>query len=588
MAQRQGYHLAADTESVIFRKVNEMLATKDKNWGNAGEMAKLLEAVKGRLSLRIRELPKEQRTAEVYQTIQPEDIPFEQRKVLSADEALAELDKLVGLDNIKTQMRQMVESFRADDARAKLTGEIVHREAPHYIFMGNPGTGKTTVARLMADILTSLGVLSRGHLVEVTEKDLVAGYTGQTAIKTSNVIDSAMGGVLFIDEAYSLNKGEGGGFGQEAINTLLQRLTADAGKFVCVLAGYTKEMNEFLQTNSGLERRFRKIEFCDYEPAALEQIFRNLLKKHDMRLDDGAEKGLAAYFRTVYDQRNPQSFGNAGAVVNIFKQAKERQGARLAPMMEMGQCSPDDLRTLTLVDIAGDQARANASTEEMMHAFDRLIGAASAKKKMENLLNQIKLNRRRAELTHVPFQNLSICFAFIGHPDTGQKEFRQAMTRVLSDIGLIEKDAVKTWQASQLLTTLTQNGAERRLIDEMLAQHGKTIYIIDANPSEWKEVEEQLPVLSEFINDRFVFDDYTPQELASLFVDYLHANSMRLADDAMETLVGYFGSHAEGGRGEMKLLYNEVIFRQNTRLSASDDISDEALITIDKADIPTD
>lgn len=588
MAQRQGYHLAADTESVLFRKVNEMLATKDKNWGNAGEMAKLLEAVKGRLSLRIRELPKEQRTAEVYQTIQPEDIPFEQRKVLSADEALAELDKLVGLDNIKQQMRQMVESFRADEARAKLTGEIVHREAPHYIFMGNPGTGKTTVARLMADILTSLGVLSRGHLVEVTEKDLVAGYTGQTAIKTSNVIDSAMGGVLFIDEAYSLNKGDGGGFGIEAINTLLQRLTADAGKFVCVLAGYTKEMTAFLQTNSGLERRFRTIQFEDYGPGALEQIFRNLLQKNGMRLDEGAEKGISAFFRTVYDQRNPQSFGNAGAVVNIFNQAKERQGARLAPMMEKGQCSPDDLRTLTLVDIAGDQARANASTEELMHAFDRLIGAASAKKKMENLLNQIKLNRRRAELTHVPFQNLSICFAFIGHPDTGQKEFRQAMTRVLSDIGLIEKDAVKTWQASQLLTTLTQNGAERRLIDEMLAQHGKTIYIIDANPSEWKEVEEQLPVLSEFINDRFVFDDYTPSELARLFIDYLHQQNMHLADDAQETLVGYFGSHAEGGRSEMKLLFNEVIFRQNTRLASAADISDEALVTIAKEDIPTD
>ena len=588
MAKRQGYHLAADTESVIFRKVNEMLATKDKNWGNAGEMAKLLEAVKGRLSLRIRELPKEQRTAEVYQTIQPEDIPFEQRKVLSADEALAELDKLVGLDNIKQQMRQMVESFRADEARAKLTGEIVRREAPHYIFMGNPGTGKTTVARLMADILTSLGVLSRGHLVEVTEKDLVAGYTGQTAIKTSNVIDSAMGGVLFIDEAYSLNKGDGGGFGIEAINTLLQRLTADAGKFVCVLAGYTKEMTAFLQTNSGLERRFRTIQFDDYGPEALEKIFRNLLQKNGMRLDAGAEKGISAFFRTVYDQRNPQSFGNAGAVVNIFKQAKERQGARLAPMMEKGQCPPDDLRTLTLVDIAGDQARANASTEELMHAFDRLIGAARAKKKMENLLNQIKLNRRRAELTHVPFQNLSICFAFIGHPDTGQKEFRQAMTRVLSDIGLIEKDAVKTWQASQLLTTLTQNGAERRLIDEMLAQHGKTIYIIDANPSEWKEVEEQLPVLSEFINDRFVFDDYTPSELACLFVDYLHQQNMHLADDAQETLVGYFGSHAEGGRSEMKLLFNEVIFRQNTRLASAADISDEALVTIAKEDIPTD
>lgn len=588
MATRQGYLLAPETESVLFRKVSEMLATKDKNWGNAGEMAKLLEAVKARLSLRIRELPREQRTAEVYQTIQPEDIPFERRKVLSADEALAELDQLVGLDNIKTQMRQMVESFRADEARAKLTGETVRREAPHYIFMGNPGTGKTTVARLMADILTSLGVLSRGHLVEVTEKDLVAGYTGQTAIKTSNVIDSAMGGVLFIDEAYSLNKGGDGGFGQEAINTLLQRLTADAGKFVCVLAGYTKEMNEFLQTNSGLERRFRTIQFDDYGPEALEQIFRNLLKNNNMQLDEGAEKGISAFFRTVYDQRNPQSFGNAGAVVNIFRQAKERQGARLAPLMEKHQCTADDLRTLTLADIAGDQAKANASTADLMQTFSKLVGAASAKKKMESLLNQIKLNRRRAELTHTPFQNLSICFAFIGHPDTGQTEFREAMRQVLTEIGIIAADGMKVLQAGQLLSTLTAEGNERRLIDEMLAQHGKTVYVINASPSEWKQVEEQLPVLSEFINDRFVFDDYTPTELARLFVNYLHEKNMRLADDAQETLIGYFGSHAEGGRSEMKLLFNEVIFRQNTRLSAAADISDEALVTIAKEDIPTD
>ncbi|MBQ8988410.1 MAG: AAA family ATPase [Prevotella sp.] len=588
MATRQGFSLAGDTEPVLFRKVSEMLAVKDKNWGNAGEMAKLLETVKARLSLRIRELPKEERTAEVYQTIRPEDIPFEQRKALSADEALAELDQLVGLDNIKTQLRQMVESFRADEARAKLTGETPHREAPHYIFMGNPGTGKTTVARLVADILTSLGVLSRGHLVEVTEKDLVAGYTGQTAIKTSNVIDSAMGGVLFIDEAYSLNKGGDGGFGQEAINTLLQRLTADAGKFVCILAGYTKEMTDFLKTNSGLERRFRTIQFDDYGPEALEQIFRNLLKKNNMQLDEGAEKGLSAYFRQVYDQRNPQSFGNAGAVVNIFKQAKERQGARLAPMLEKQQCSADDLRTLTLVDIAGQQAKANATTAELMQAFDRLVGAASAKKKMENLLNQIKLNRRRAELTHTPFQNLNICFAFIGHPDTGQNEFREAMNQVLSDIGIISPDGMKTLPASQLLSTLTGEGAERRLIDEMLAQHGKTVYIIDASPSEWKQVEEQLPVLSEFINDRFVFDDYTPAELSRLFMLYLRKKNMKLADDAQETLVGYFGSHAEGGRSEMKLLFNEVIFRQNTRLASSDDITDEALVTIAKEDIPTD
>ena len=590
MARKQGYTLADNLQPVLFRKINEMLSTKDKNWGNAGEMAKLLEAVKARLSLRIRELPKEQRTAEVYQTIQPEDIPFEERKVLSPDEALAALDELVGLDNIKTQLRQMVESFRADEERAKLTGETPHREAPHYIFMGNPGTGKTTVARLVADILTSFGVLSRGHLVEVTEKDLVAGYTGQTAIKTSNVIDSAMGGLLFIDEAYSLDKSAdgGGGFGQEAINTLLQRLTADAGKFVCVLAGYTKEMTQFLKTNSGLERRFRMVQFDDYQPAELEQIFRNLLKKNDMKLDETAEQGLSAYFRTVYEQRNPQSFGNAGAVVNIFKQAKERQGARLADKLNKGQCTPEELKVLTLQDITGQKAGASAPTQTLMQPFSRLVGAVNAKKKMENLLNQVKLNRRRAELTHTPFVNLSMCFAFIGHPETGQKEFKEIMANVLTDIDLIESpDHMKTLSAAQMLNSATPDN-ERRIIDEIMAQHGKTIYVIEANPVEWKSVEERMPRLSEFVNDRFVFDDYTPDELSRLFIDHLARHNMKLADDAHDALTAYFGSHVEGGRSEMALLYNEVIYRQNTRLANATDISDDALVTIAREDIPDD
>ena len=311
-----------------------------------------------------------------------------------------------------------------------------------------------------------------------------------------------------------------------------------------------------------------------------------ILGATDYNRDRSYFEAIGAAYKGSYDLRS--MCGLLGAILGYpFKAWFTNVPAVIICVLVIG-VSILLLTRVTLVDIAGDQARANASTEELMHAFDRLIGAASAKKKMENLLNQIKLNRRRAELTHVPFQNLSICFAFIGHPDTGQKEFRQAMTRVLSDIGLIEKDAVKTWQASQFLTTLTQNGAERRLIDEMLAQHGKTIYIIDANPSEWKEVEEQLPVLSEFINDRFVFDDYTPSELARLFIDYLHQQNMHLADDAQETLVGYFGSHAEGGRSEMKLLFNEVIFRQNTRLASAADISDEALVTIAKEDIPTD
>ena len=290
----------------------------------------------------------------------------------------------------------------------------------------------------------------------------------------------------------------------------------------------------------------------------------------------------------MYEQRNPQSFGNAGTVVNLFKQAKERQGARLAPKLNSGQATSDEVRTLTLVDIAGQQAQANAPTTVLMQAFGSLVGATNAKKKMENLLNQIRLNRRRAELTHTPFQNLSICFAFIGHPDTGQQEFKEIMAQVLTDIALIEQGQLKSLAAQQLLASLTTPEAERQFIDEMMLQKGKTIYIIDATPQEWKLVEERLPRLSEFANDRFVFDDYTPGDLARLFVSHLADNGLRLADDAHDALESYFGSHVEGGRSEMSLLYNEVIYRQNTRLASSADISDEALVTIAREDIPDD
>ncbi len=620
MATRQGYQLAEDTEPQLFRKVTEMLQSKDKTWGNAGEMAKLLDAVKIRVAERVRNIPRQERNAEAYQIIMPTDIPYDAPKKLSADEALVKLNELTGLDNIKNQIAQMIASFRSDEERAKLTGERTVHQAPHYIFMGNPGTGKTTVAKLMAEILTSLGVLSRGHIIEATEKDLVAGVVGQTVIKTSNVIDSALGGVLFIDEAYSLNKGDistASNFGQEAINTLLERLTRDAGRFVCILAGYTREMNAFINTNSGLERRFRKVEFDDFTPGELEKIFRNLMAREKMKLSNIAEKNIATFFKRVYDTRNPSSFGNGGAVVNIYIKAKERQGTRLQPLLSGGNCTPEELHTFTIEDITGEDNSRDLPVNELMKEFDKQVGAKHAKEKMMFVLNQISLNRRRAEVTNRPFINLNTCFAFSGNPETGQREFAERVARVFKRIGLSENVSVTEHSFDKLIASFMYNGPdiidnewrtaeggimlltntrsitgssslsafETALINRMKEDKGKTVCIIYATDEEWDLFSTSLPKLALLFKDRFIFDDYLPDELAELFVRYISGNGMSLTGDAQSALTSYFSLHCKNGYAEIEWLYNNAISRQNSRLAALTDYPPELLTIIEASDI---
>lgn len=488
----------------------------------------------------------------------------------------------VGKESVLEEVQRLVTFYTA----SKQEGRLRQHPEMDMLVLGNSGTGKTFVINLIHQLFLANGILTNPHLKKVDASE----YNQWINSLSERGLDDMKGQLLVIDNCHLLMTDTEHITPIDRLMSMMEDwerdLSADWYTYpIVIFAGEKNQVEYYFQKKKSGRSRFTKmLELHDCSAQELHAICKRELSRRGFSVEGEADKKLLGYFRYLVKNRK-LTFRNA-------YEATEKADSIYKCCLENGhttQVESDDLRTLTLVDIAGDQAKANASTEELMHAFDKLIGAASAKKKMENLLNQIKLNRRRAELTHTPFQNLSICFAFIGHPDTGQKEFREAMTSVLSDIGIIEKDGMKTFFASDLFARIDGNTlTERRLIDEMLAQHGKTIYIIDANPQEWKQVEEQLPVLSEFINDRFVFDDYTPAELARLFTDYIRQMNMRLADDAQETLVGYFGSHAEGGRSEMKLLFNEVIFRQNTRLASATDISDDDLITIAKADIPTD
>ena len=207
----------------------------------------------------------------------------------TTEEAMAEFDKYVGVENIKDAVRQIVNKLELDALRE---GVNAKREiTDHFLFLGNPGTGKTTMARLLADVLSSLEVLPIGQLVEVSRADLVGSYVGHTAPKVTDCVNKAMGGILFVDEAYSLKQGEGDSFGQEAIDTLLKLMEDRRGQFVVIAAGYNKEMADFIASNSGLESRFTKtIDFRDYTAEELAEIFRRMVKGKKLTLDEEAEQ----------------------------------------------------------------------------------------------------------------------------------------------------------------------------------------------------------------------------------------------------------------------------------------------------------
>lgn len=261
-----------------------------------------------------------------------------------------ELYSLVGLSSVKKEILSLKNMIMAQNKRAS-AGLPAIPMSYHCVFTGNPGTGKTTVARIVAEIYKDLGILEKGHLVECDRSSLVAGYAGQTAIKTNEVIDKALDGVLFIDEAYTLARDEGqDSFGQEAIDTLLKRMEDDRNRLVVIVAGYTEEMKRFIESNPGLSSRFnRYIEFADYNEAELLEIYKRLAEKQKLVLSAEFENALKALFSRVI-AKGDSSFGNGRGVRNLYEKTLVNQANRLAQK----DYSVSDLMKLVPEDLPSD------------------------------------------------------------------------------------------------------------------------------------------------------------------------------------------------------------------------------------------
>jgi SpoVK/Ycf46/Vps4 family AAA+-type ATPase len=360
--------LTPEATDAIDEVITDAYRNRDRAFGNARFVFDLIEKAKVNLGLRIMNKAKpEEVNQEVLKTIIFDDvsqIDLENRKLLPnipIDEKLLELamndlESLIGIDNIKKQINELINvvRFYKESGRNVLSSFFLHT-----VFVGNPGTGKTTVARILTKIYKALGILERGHMIETDRQGLVAGFVGQTAIKTTERIDEALGGILFIDEAYALSNFNGlqGDYGNEAIQTLLKRMEDHRGEFFVFVAGYPHNMETFLKANPGLNSRFDKtLRFKDYDPHQLTDIAIKMFADEDMKATRKAVAFLREYFVKIYSQRD-KYFGNARTVRKIVLEAIKNQNLRLAiiPIDQRGnkirQITYDDVISIKALDL---------------------------------------------------------------------------------------------------------------------------------------------------------------------------------------------------------------------------------------------
>ncbi len=352
--------LNPETEEYLYTKLVEAYRDRDKSFGNARYVNTIVDEAKMNMGLRVMDgkVSAESLDEAALSTITVEDVReiFRKKEHKGVDippdeelmrDSLAELNKMIGIEEIKSDIHEMVKLVRYFREIGK---DVTRSFSLHTIFTGNPGTGKTTVARIMARIFRALGVLERGHLVEVDREELVAGYIGQTAIKTAEKIDAAMGGVLFIDEAYSLMGSTENDFGKEAIEIILKRMEDNRGEFVVICAGYTEEMEQFLLMNPGLKSRFdRKFNFKDYSESDLYAIAKVMLNEQEAEFDTEAADHFKKHVTALCSQRD-KFFGNAREIRKSLAECIKNQNLRLAEVPKASR-TPEMIKTITLKDV---------------------------------------------------------------------------------------------------------------------------------------------------------------------------------------------------------------------------------------------
>lgn len=346
MLKEQGYMIDDQVKKNLIDIINSENVQKEKS-GNARLVRNIIEKAIERQNARC--FKSKIKDDMQLKTLRLIDFNYKEDKSESIEDALKELYSFIGMDSVKDEVKSLISYV---EYQRKLKEEGLGGQSKlslHMVMTGNPGTGKTSIARVLGKVYKSIGVLSKGHVIEVSRADLVGEYVGQTAPKTMNCIERALGGILFIDEAYTLSGKGGNDFGQEAIDTILKAMEDYRDNLMVIVAGYKGDMDIFIQSNPGLQSRFtNKIDFDDYKPTELYSIFKAFCDKDNIIISDDAKLELQSTFEMMYLDRS-QSFGNGRDVRNMYQQYAKNLSKRV---MQIKMPTKEQLITLTKADIA--------------------------------------------------------------------------------------------------------------------------------------------------------------------------------------------------------------------------------------------
>jgi SpoVK/Ycf46/Vps4 family AAA+-type ATPase len=561
---------------------------------------------------------------------------------ITVDEAMAELDNMIGLNAVKEQIRSIAASIEAARRRA-VAGYATDKPMQHMVFLGPPGTGKTAVARIVAKIFYAFGLLDTPSVVEAHRADLVGEYLGATAIKTGELIDSALGGVLFIDEAYSLvNEGDGQAdrFGSEAVQALLTRAEDDRDNLIIILAGYERQMENFLGSNPGLTSRFAvRVKFPGYTPAELLALADLAIERRSELLDPDARPVLWRLFEDVGRRRIIDELGNGRFVRSLLEKAGQARDVRV--MAGEAEPSSSDLVTLRAGDL--EHAFAELTTrfrgysetptlESALAELDALIGLEPVKRQVREIAAQLRVARLR-DAHGLASQPPARHFVFTGPPGTGKTTVARILGRIFAALGLLVRPSVIEAHRADLVGEHLGSTAIKtnKLIDSALGgvlfvdeayalynqgysggdafgseavatllkraedDRDRLVIVLAGYTADMDRFLRSNPGLASRFSVRISFPSYSPQELTSIAGaiarqagDSFDADALPVLDQVFGTAVAQ-GKIDELGNGRFaRSLFERACAVRDVRVShLGDAASPEDLTTVVAADLLT-